>query len=126
MPIHVAIWTFCEVLPQDVSASVDMEITDGLFHAFVMAMRQLHKDLPILSGHQNHSYSPIPYRTITHTHQSWVSVLRWTSCFLCCHKAPMKAWMVATPLTLSSSFLDSIGIDIFALCRCNMYLAVAA
>ena len=43
----------------DVSTSVDMEITDGLFHASVVAMRQLHNGLPSVSGHQNHSYSPI-------------------------------------------------------------------
>ena len=49
----------CEVVPQDGSASLDMEITDGLFHASFVAIRQLYKDLPSLSGHQNHSYSPI-------------------------------------------------------------------
>ena len=31
----------CEAVPQDGSASVDMEITDGLFHASFVAIRQL-------------------------------------------------------------------------------------
>ena len=54
------IWTFCEVVPsQDDSASMDMEIMYGLFHASFVAMMQLHKDSPSLSGHQNHSHSPI-------------------------------------------------------------------
>ena len=36
-------WPCCEVVPQDGSASMGMEITDGdgLFHASFVAMRQL-------------------------------------------------------------------------------------
>ena len=49
----------CEMMPQDGSASVDTEITDGLFHACFVTIRQLWKDFTSPSGHQNHSYSPI-------------------------------------------------------------------
>ena len=50
----------CELVPQDDdSASVVMEITDGLFHACFVTIRQLWTDVPSPSGHQNHSYSPI-------------------------------------------------------------------
>ena len=41
------------------TVSVDVEITDGLFHAFFVDMGQLSKDLPSLSCHQNHSHPPI-------------------------------------------------------------------
>ena len=52
----------CEMVPQDSSTYVDTEITDGLFNASFLAIRQLWNGLPhlpSLSGHLNHSYSPI-------------------------------------------------------------------